>query len=114
MTVLHDRDGIVSCYDRHRAEALRLRHEYVASLLASGRVMALSPRGKLGMFAAAFGLATAAFWATMLTSPPVTEATPVNGIMGAEIERTAPKDAPIQDPGVIACMYVLTEGHDCN
>ena len=76
--------------------------------------MAASSKGKLAMFAAAFGLATAAFWTTMLTSPPVTEATPVNGIMGAEIERTAPKDAPIQDPGVIACMYVLNEGHNCN
>ncbi len=114
MTVSHDRDAIVSCYDRHRAEALRLRHEYIGSLWARGRAMAVSRSGKLGMFAAAFGLATAAFWATMLTSPPTTKATTLGGTAATEAERDAPKDAPIQDPSVIACMYVLTDGHDCN
>ena len=72
MAAIHDRDQVVTHFDRYRASALRLRQEYVGGLFA-----AASSRGKLSMFAAAFALATAAFWVTMLTSPPVTEATPV-------------------------------------
>ena len=114
MDAIHDRDKVVIHFDRYRARALGLRQEYVGELFAKGRVMTASSRGKLGMFAAAFALATAAFWATMLTSPPTTEATPISGIMSAEIERSAPKNVPIQDASVIACTYVLTEGHRCN
>ena len=101
-------------YERYRARAMDLRQEHARQVFAKARVMAASSRGKLTMFATAFGLATAAFWATMLTSPPTTEATPTRGIMSAEIDRNAPKDAAIQDAGVIACTYVLTEGHRCN
>ena len=106
MTVVHDRDRMLVEYDRYRARVRDLRQQY--------GVIAASSRGKLTMFAAAFGLATAAIWATMLTSPPVTEATTISGIMSAEIERSAPKNVPIQDAGVIACTYVLTDGHHCN
>jgi len=114
MVTIHDRDEVFTHLDRHRARALNLRQEYVRDLFAKGRVMAASSTGKLGMFVAAFGLATAVFWATMLTSPPVTEATTTSGIMSAEIERSAPKNVPIQDAGVIACTYVLTDGHNCH
>ena len=114
MAAIHDRDQVVIHFDRYRARALSLRQEYVGGLFAKGRVMAASSRSKLGMFAVAFALATAVFWATMLTSPPVTEATTIRGIMSAEIERSAPKNVPIQDANVIACTYVLTEGHRCN
>lgn len=67
-----------------------------------------------GMFVAAFALATAAFWTTMLTSPPRTEASITDKFDIDDALRAAPRDAPIQDAGVIACTYVLTEGHRCN
>ena len=108
MATSFDRNQVVIHYDNYRAEALKLRREYV------GTLMAASSMGKLGMSAAAFGLAAAVFWATVLSSPPVTEATTVRGITSAEIERSAPKDAPVQDARVIACTYVLTDGHSCN
>ena len=114
MAAIHDRDQVVIHFDRYRASAHRLRQEYIGGLFAKGRGIASSSRGRLGMFAAAFGLATAAFWATMLTSPPVTEATTISGITSAEIERSAPKDVPIQEASVIACTYVLTDEHHCN
>ncbi|WFT79147.1 MULTISPECIES: hypothetical protein [unclassified Methylobacterium] len=40
---------------------------------------------KLSLFAAALALATAAFWATMLTSPPTSEASAPAGRVGAEL-----------------------------
>ena len=114
MAVIHDRDRVIIDYDRYRTRAQCLRREYTRELFTKGRAVAASSTGRLGVFAAAFGLATAVFWATMLTSPPVTEATTVRGITSAEIERAAPKDAPIQDARAIACTYVLTDGHDCH
>ena len=114
MTTIYDRDKVFTHLDRHRARALGLRQEYVGELFAKGRGIASSSRGRLGMFAAAFALATAAFWATMLTSPPVTEATTISGITSAEIERSAPRNVPIREAGVIACTYVLTDEHHCN
>ncbi len=68
----------------------------------------------LGMSVAAFALAVAAFWATMLTDPPKTEAGITDKFDINDTLQTAAKDAPIQDAGVIACTYVLTEGHRCN
>ena len=38
------------------------------------RTASTSRRSRLSLFAAAFALATAMFWATMLTAPPVSEA----------------------------------------
>ena len=68
----------------------------------------------LGLSVAAFVLATTAFWATMLTDTPKTEAGMADKFDINETLKTAPKNAPIQDAGVIACTYVLTEGHRCN
>ena len=68
----------------------------------------------LGMSVAAFALATAAFWATMLTDPPKTEAGITDKFEINDTLRTAPRDVAIQDASVIACTYVLTEGHRCN
>ena len=68
----------------------------------------------LGLSVAAFAIATAAFWATMLTDPPKTEAGLAEKFNINDTLRTAPKNAPIQDGSVIACTYVLTEGQNCN
>ncbi len=69
---------------------------------------------KLGLSISVVMLAAAAFWATILTAPRTTEAARPATMDLVEILRTAPKDAPIQDASVIACTYVLTEGHRCN
>ena len=69
---------------------------------------------KLSVFAAAFVLATAAFWATMLTDPPKTEAGITDRFDINDTLGNAPKDAAVQDASVIACTYVLTEGHRCH
>ena len=51
-------------------------------------------RRRLTLFAAAFGLATAAFWGTILTTPPVTEAAS-KGFSALELQRNAPLDLPV-------------------
>ncbi len=54
---------------------------------------------KIGLFAAAFALATAAFWVTMLTSPPKLEAAVQTQIdtreltLKAHLEDGPPSDA---------------------
>ena len=56
----------------------------------------LSPRVKrrVGVFAAALVVATGAFWATMLTSPPKTEAS-LKHLSVMELHRAAPLDLPL-------------------
>ena len=71
-------------------------------------------KGLLGMSVAAFALAAAAFWATMLTDPPKTEAGITDKFDINNTLQSAAKDASVQDASVIACTYVLTEGHRCN
>ena len=68
----------------------------------------------LGMSVAAFALATAAFWATMLTDPPKTEAGVTDKFDINDTLRNAPKNVVTQEAGVIACTYVLTDEHRCN
>ena len=41
----------------------------------------------LTYFGAAFALATALFWSTMLTAPPISKAAPVGGVDVRAIER---------------------------
>ncbi|ACA15285.1 hypothetical protein M446_0726 [Methylobacterium sp. 4-46] len=45
---------------------------------------------KIGLFVAAFALATVAFWATMLTDPPRTQAKMPAGIDTTEITLRTP------------------------
>jgi hypothetical protein len=68
----------------------------------------------LGLFVAAFAVAAVAFWAAMLTDPPKTEAQTRSAFDVSETLKTAAKDAPTQDAGVIACTYVLRDGHRCD
>ena len=68
----------------------------------------------LGLSVAAFAIATAAFWATMLTDPPKTEAGVTDKFDINNTLQSAPKNVLIQDASVIACTYVLTDEHRCN
>ncbi len=68
----------------------------------------------LGMSVAAFALATAAFWATMLTDPPKSEADTIVRFDVNKALQDAPKDAPIQNANVVACTYVLADFQHCN
>ncbi len=67
----------------------------------------------LGLSVAAFALAAAAFWATLVTNPPKTEAETAAFDIDVAL-KAAPKNAPLQDAGAIACTYVLTDGHRCD
>ena len=68
----------------------------------------------LGLSGTAFVLATAAFWATLVTDPPKTEAETMIPFDINVALKTAPQDAPIQDGSVIGCTFILTDGHRCN
>lgn len=67
----------------------------------------------LTLSAAALALAGAAFWATLVADPPKTEAETAAFDIGVAL-KAAPKDAPIQSASVVACTYVLTDGHRCD
>ena len=56
---------------------------------------AMTPRTRrrVTLFAAAFAVATGAFWGTMLTTPPVTVAAG-KGFSVLELQRNAPLDLP--------------------
>ena len=62
----------------------------------SNSLPTVSPRAKrrLGVFAAAFAVATGAFWGTMLTSPPVSEAANPSFFIH-ELHLKAPLDLPL-------------------
>ena len=51
-------------------------------------------RKPLTLLAAAFALAAASFWATMLTSPPTTVAEPRGGIDTYSIDLSVPQNLP--------------------
>ena len=68
----------------------------------------------VGLSGTALVLATAAFWATLVTDPPKTEAETMIPFDVNVALKTAPKDAPIQEAGMIACTFILTDGHRCN
>jgi hypothetical protein len=91
----HPATGLID-YDVDIANARMLREAYIRELVskAHASVPELSPGAKrsLGAFGAALALAVAAFWGTMLTSPPRTEA----GILEparAEVQALRPGDA---------------------
>jgi hypothetical protein len=93
-------DGSVN-YEFHRAQALRSRNAYLGELLPQVELPPLSPvaRRRFKMCAAAFAVATAAFWATMATMPPTTEASAPSFSVG-DLHRSAPLSLPnlVADP----------------
>lgn len=68
----------------------------------------------LGLSAGAIALAVAAFWATLVSDPPKTEAEAIAKFDIGETLKTARQDASIQDASVIGCAYVLKDGHRCD
>ena len=93
-------DGLYN-YELHRQRAVRERGTYLRDTLSSS-LPSVSPRTKrrLSLFAAAFAVATGAFWATMLTSPPVTEAANP-GFSLLELHRNAPLSLPLMEADAI-------------
>ncbi len=75
----------------HRERAVYLR-ELAASATLPIPELAPGAKRKLTVFAAAFGLAAAAFWAVVLTDPPQTSAAQGNGMPVFEMMRDAPLD----------------------
>ena len=76
MQSVHRRsDGSINI-DFYRTRALQERSAYIGSILPHVPAPSLSPEGRqrLKLFVAAFVVATGAFWVTMLTTPPQTEA----------------------------------------
>lgn len=67
----------------------------------------------LSLSIAAAALAAVAFWATLVTDPPKTEAETIAKFDIGEALNSARQDVPIQDAGAIGCTYVLTDGHRC-
>jgi hypothetical protein len=82
-------------YELHRAQALRSRRAYIGGLLPQVELPQAGPvaRRRIKMFAAAFAVATAAFWATMATMPPTTEASAPAFSVG-DLHRSAPLSLP--------------------
>ncbi len=100
MTVPHRYpDGSIN-HDHYRRPARRERdadpHDVPGDAPERGaRLPALSPRGRrrVEIAAAALVVATGAFWAVMLTSPPTTRAAdPPPAPWAIELQRTAPLD----------------------
>lgn len=86
-------DGSLN-HEFYRDSALDARSEYLAALVHELPEMSPAVRGRLGLFAAAFMLATGAFWITMLTDPPTTEASGGLRYSIGEVLSKAPRDLP--------------------
>ena len=99
MHALHRRsDGSIDM-DFYRSKALQERNAYIGNLLPDVSLPSLTPVGRqrLKLFVAAFALATGAFWATMLTTPPQTEAAaPLASINVNDL--VIQKNLPMADP----------------
>lgn len=54
------------------------------------------PKRRLTLFVAAFALATGAFWVTMLTDPPTTDASGSANFAIGEVLAKAPRGLPVQ------------------
>jgi hypothetical protein len=88
-------------FNSFRQKALDERRAYIGKVL-SGAAPSLSPQIKrrFSVFAAALVVATGAFWATMLTSPPVTEAA-APGFSILELHQKAPLSLPMTEADAI-------------
>ncbi len=76
MQSVHRRsDGSINI-DFYRTKALQERSAYIGSIFPHVPLPSFTPEGRqrVRLFIAAFVLATGAFWVTMLTDPPRTEA----------------------------------------
>ena len=97
MVEIARRSNALLNYELHRQRAVRERGSYLRDILSSS-LPSISPqtKRKVSLFVTAFAVATGAFWATMLTSPSVTEAAdPSFSIL--ELHRKAPLNLPITD-----------------
>jgi hypothetical protein len=81
-------------HEFYRDSALNARSEYLAAFVPEVPEISPAMRGRLGLFAAAFMLATGAFWTTMLTDPPTTEASGALAYSIGEVLSKAPRDLP--------------------
>jgi hypothetical protein len=84
-------------FESYRQRAARMRGEYVGQSARHGlsRVArGMRPSRSVGLSFAALALATVAFWAVMLTSPPTTVAEVAPGISIESVHRNAPRDLP--------------------
>jgi hypothetical protein len=69
-------DGLIDC-EFYRSRSRQRHDAYVREFFSEPQLRPfMTPRTRRGLrlFSAAFAIATGAFWATMLTSPPVTQA----------------------------------------
>ena len=82
-------------YQLYRQRAARDRGAYLRGAVSSS-LPSVSPKAKrgLGIFATAFAVATGAFWGTMLTSPPVSEAAHP-GVFIHDLHLRAPLNLPV-------------------
>ena len=93
--------------DFYRQRAQRERSAYIRALVseAAPSLPELSPgaKRKLTLSAAALAMATAAFWAIMLVSPPQSSAaqTEASGVPVFEMMRHAPADLPALEADAI-------------
>ena len=94
-------DGLHN-YALHRERAARERGSYLRETLSSS-LPSGSPQTKrrVSLFGAALAVATGAFWAIMLTSPPVTEAAATPGFSIHELHLKAPLSLPITEADAI-------------
>lgn len=85
-------DGTIDCeYYALRARERRSAYERQTTSLRQVVPLRSKTKRRLGMFGAAFAVATGAFWATMLTTPPTTEAANP-GFSISDLQRNAPRD----------------------
>ncbi len=85
--------------DHHRDLAARARSAFLKDLAHTMPGLSPKARRRLNTLAVAFVVATGAFWATMLTDPPRTEAGTAPATV-LDVMRTAPLDLPslVADP----------------
>ena len=79
-----------------KQRAQKERAAYLRELASSATLpipeLSVQAKRKLTMFAAAVGLATGAFWAVILTTPPQTSAAQDANVPVSEMMRNAPLD----------------------
>ncbi len=85
------RRTVFTSLERRRGGTARLAGAY--GRFASTFERQSRPGRRTILFIAAFGVATAAFWAVMVTSPPVTEAQESFSV--ESLNRNAPLDLPV-------------------
>lgn len=83
-------------HDLYRDNALNARSAYLGELVPAVPKFSPATKRRLSLFAAAFIVATGAFWATMLTDPPTTEARASGSFSIGEVIAKAPRELPVQ------------------